>query len=297
MEETTLRRLNGTGRRGTKRPRPSHNPERCAQMYAVRNDAADRRPALAALQQKNKKPGCTSGAQTTTTATAIATTSTCCVPCGSAAAKTYVYAAKKKKKTHYCAARRARAAAAAVALALLSTLGSAMGLPSSPAPAQHQHQQQQSSLLENIAAAATTTTTRTTTSRLCSPADNARAYVTTFPTDSGGGHGGAGGSGVSNRGDGGAHGAGVLGARVLAQSLRSAGAKGDVVVLVPLDKATGANVDSLRRDGLTVHIVPRGLQSGECVIIICVRERYYKYRERDKSLRSNSWPVAEPSKA
>ncbi|CAM9796160.1 unnamed protein product, partial [Sphacelaria rigidula] len=53
----------------------------------------------------------------------------------------------------------------------------------------------------------------------------------------------------------------VLGPRVLAQSLRSAGAKGDIVVLVPLDRATGSNVDALRRDGLTVHIVPRGLQT------------------------------------
>lgn len=59
----------------------------------------------------------------------------------------------------------------------------------------------------------------------------------------------------------------LLGARVLAQSLRSAGAKGDVVVLVPLDRATTATVDSLRRDGLTVQIVPRGLQSGEFVSI------------------------------
>lgn len=80
-----------------------------------------------------------------------------------------------------------------------------------------------------------------TTSRLCAPAEGARAYVTTLAGEA--------------RGQ-------VLGPRVLAQSLRSSGAKGDIVVLVPLDRASGANVDSLRRDGLTVHIVPRGLQTG-----------------------------------
>lgn len=84
-----------------------------------------------------------------------------------------------------------------------------------------------------------------TAARLCSPADDSRAYVTTLAS----GHGAPGG--------------GAIGARVLAQSLRSAGAMGDVVVLVPLDKASGENVESLRRDGLTVHIVPRGLQSGD----------------------------------
>lgn len=77
--------------------------------------------------------------------------------------------------------------------------------------------------------------------RLCAPADDARAYVTTLAGEA--------------RGQ-------VLGPRVLAQSLRSAGAKGDIIVLVPVDKATGTNVDALRRDGLTVHIVPRGLQTG-----------------------------------
>lgn len=81
--------------------------------------------------------------------------------------------------------------------------------------------------------------------RLCAPAENTRAYVTTLAGEA--------------RGQ-------VLGPRVLAQSLRSAGAKGDIVVLVPLDRATGSNVDALRRDGLTVHIVPRGLQTGGCLI-------------------------------
>lgn len=86
-------------------------------------------------------------------------------------------------------------------------------------------------------------------SRLCSPADSARAYVTTLAS--------CGGKDKDSTGSG-----QVLGARVLAQSLRSAGAKGDIVVLVPMDRATAANVESLRRDGLTVQIVPRGLLSG-----------------------------------
>lgn len=80
-------------------------------------------------------------------------------------------------------------------------------------------------------------------SRLCAPIESARAYVTTLAAEDVGGQ--------------------ALGARVLAQSLRSAGAKGDIVVLVPLDRVHGKTVDSLRRDGLTVHIVPRGLKTGE----------------------------------
>ncbi|CAM9184361.1 unnamed protein product [Ectocarpus sp. 8 AP-2014] len=97
-------------------------------------------------------------------------------------------------------------------------------------------------------------------SRLCSPAEDSRAYVTTIAA---GGFGASGGSG--SNGD--KSGDRLLGARVLAQSLRSAGAKGDIVVLVPLERATGPTVDSLRRDGLTVQIVPKGLQSagGEIV--------------------------------
>lgn len=92
-------------------------------------------------------------------------------------------------------------------------------------------------------------------SRLCSPADSARAYVTTLAS--------SGGKDKDSTGSG-----QVLGARVLAQSLRSAGAKGDIVVLVPMDRATAANVDSLRRDGLTVQIVPRGLQSGTSTTVV-----------------------------
>ncbi|CAB1103174.1 GT8 [Ectocarpus sp. CCAP 1310/34] len=97
-------------------------------------------------------------------------------------------------------------------------------------------------------------------SRLCSPAEGSRAYVTTIAAI-GGGFGASGGSNGDKSGD------RLLGARVLAQSLRSAGAKGDIVVLVPLERATGPTLDSLRRDGLTVQIVPKGLQSagGEIV--------------------------------
>lgn len=98
--------------------------------------------------------------------------------------------------------------------------------------------------------------------RLCSPAENTRAYVTTLASDSVNDSGGVGISGSSRGRRNGADGGGVLGPRVLAQSLRSAGAQADVIVLVPLDKATGSIVSSLRRDGLTVRIVPRGLQSG-----------------------------------
>lgn len=94
----------------------------------------------------------------------------------------------------------------------------------------------------------------TSASRLCSPADSARAYVTTLASSgAGNGKGSKGYTTVSDQ---------VWGARVLAQSLRSAGAKGDIVVLVPTDRATAANVDSLRRDGLTIEFVPRGLLSG-----------------------------------
>ncbi|CAM9285561.1 unnamed protein product, partial [Ectocarpus sp. 4 AP-2014] len=97
-------------------------------------------------------------------------------------------------------------------------------------------------------------------SRLCSPAEDSRAYVTTIAAI-GGGFGASGGSNGDKSGD------RLLGARVLAQSLRSAGAKGDIVVLVPLERATGPTVDSLRRDGLTVQIVPKGLQSAGGEII------------------------------
>lgn len=89
-----------------------------------------------------------------------------------------------------------------------------------------------------------------TSSRLCAPGDGARAYVTTLAEEEAGGQ--------------------ALGARVLAQSLRSVGAKGDIVVLVPLDRATGENVNALQRDGLTVHIVPRGLQTGEILLLFFV---------------------------
>ncbi|CAM9231367.1 unnamed protein product, partial [Ectocarpus sp. 12 AP-2014] len=78
-------------------------------------------------------------------------------------------------------------------------------------------------------------------SRLCSPAEDSRAYVTTIAAI-GGGFGASGGSNRDKSGD------RLLGARVLAQSLRSAGAKGDIVVLVPVERATGPTVDSLRRD-------------------------------------------------
>lgn len=96
-----------------------------------------------------------------------------------------------------------------------------------------------------------------TAGRFCAPAESARAYVTTLAGEA--------------RGQ-------VLGPRVLAQSLRSSGAKGDIVVLVPLDRATGANVDSLRRDGLTVHIVPRGLQTGGLLLrhVVC-SQPYVRY--------------------
>lgn len=111
----------------------------------------------------------------------------------------------------------------------------------------------------------------TTSSRLCSPADDSRAYVTTIAPDDilGDGDNGesdddlslpratfGGGGGAGDGGEGG----GVMGARVLAQSLRSAGAKGDVVVLVPLERATEANLETLRRDGLKVLVVPRAPQ-------------------------------------
>lgn len=99
-------------------------------------------------------------------------------------------------------------------------------------------------------------------SRLCSPAEDSRAYVTTIAAIGGGV--GASGSNGDKSGD------RLLGARVLAQSLRSAGAKGDIVVLVPLERASGPTVDSLRRDGLTVQIVPRGLQSGKQVLFCAV---------------------------
>lgn len=115
------------------------------------------------------------------------------------------------------------------------------------------------STLSTYSATATTTNTNISpgapnrsSNRLCAPAENTRAYVTTLAGEA--------------RGQ-------VLGPRVLAQSLRSAGAKGDIVVLVPLDRATGSNVDALRRDGLTVHIVPRGLQTGMCKNPSCVIKR------------------------
>lgn len=82
--------------------------------------------------------------------------------------------------------------------------------------------------------------------RLCTPPEEARAYVTTLANESDR-------EGVDV----------ALGPRVLAQSLRMAGAKGDIVVLVSIDRYTGTIVDALRRDGLTVYRVPRGLQSGE----------------------------------
>lgn len=82
--------------------------------------------------------------------------------------------------------------------------------------------------------------------RLCTPPEEARAYVTTLANE-------------SDREDVDV----ALGPRVLAQSLRMAGAKGDIVVLVSIDRYTGTIVDALRRDGLTVYRVPRGLQSGE----------------------------------
>ncbi|CAM9512745.1 unnamed protein product, partial [Discosporangium mesarthrocarpum] len=76
--------------------------------------------------------------------------------------------------------------------------------------------------------------------RLCVPSETNRAYVTALAEDGGG----------------------VLGARVLAQSLRVAGSKGDIVVLVPYNMATAATLDVLKRDGLRVHVVQRGVQSG-----------------------------------
>lgn len=129
----------------------------------------------------------------------------------------------------------------------------------------------------------------TTSSRLCSPADDSRAYVTTIAPDDvlgdqdigngdddvsllratfGGGEGGGAGGGEGQGG-------GLMGARVLAQSLRSAGAKGDVVVLVPLERATEANLEALRRDGLKVQVVPRApqQQAGERVFSVSVREQ------------------------
>ena len=155
--------------------------------------------------------------------------------------------------------RTSCARAAAIALLLAATLG-----------------------LSTAAAAAavggseigTAATGATTSSRLCSPADDSRAYVTTIaPDDINGDHDlGDGdddaslprasvGGGEGSEGQGG----GVMGARVLAQWLRSAGAKGAVGVLVPLERASEANLEALRRDGLKVQVVPRApqQQSGE----------------------------------
>ncbi|CAM9304655.1 unnamed protein product [Scytosiphon promiscuus] len=154
---------------------------------------------------------------------------------------------------------RARAATA-LALVLARAVAGVASSVISPLLSEHrQQQQQQQQSLPSFQSAATARLS----SRLCSPPDDSRAYVTTI-ADNGGGGGGAGGKG-SRGGDKSED--RLLGARVLAQSLRSAGAKGEVVVLVPLERATATTVDSLRRDGLTVQIVPRGLQSagGEIV--------------------------------
>lgn len=137
--------------------------------------------------------------------------------------------------------RRRRAATATQALAVTAVALTLVRAGSSAAPTQQQqHRQARSS-------------TTALSSRLCSPSEDSRAYVTTIADNDGGG----GSSGRAKSGD------RLLGARVLAQSLRSAGARGEVVVLVPRDRADAATVDSLRRDGLTVQVVPRGLQSGE----------------------------------
>lgn len=145
-------------------------------------------------------------------------------------------------------AAAAAAAATAIALALVGAGAVVVAAAASPPLSKHPQQHQFRSA---------TTATAALSSRLCSPAEDSRAYVTTIADNGSGG-----GSESVDR---------LLGARMLAQSLRSAGSKGDVVVLVPLDKATTATVDSLRRDGLKVHIVPRGPQAGEFLFFFILR--------------------------
>ena len=145
-----------------------------------------------------------------------------------------------------------RTAATALTLAVLVSLPApSLGIDSSPGASAAHAPSASNPGINHKKKDGTTTTSHS--SRLCTPPERARAYVTTLASDSGGEAGGRGNGGVSDA---------ALGPRVLAQSLRSAGAKGDIVVLVPLDRYTGTSVDALRRDGLTVHIVPRGLQSG-----------------------------------
>eukprot|EP00752_Nemacystus_decipiens_P012657 g11211.t1 len=148
-------------------------------------------------------------------------------------------------------------AATALALTLIRAAGAAG--PSALLPEQRQVQQHRQARSSSAP----------TLSRLCSPAEDARAYVTTIADNGSGGGGGGGGGGAEEEGEVETDKSGdrLLGARVLAQSLRSAGAKGEVVVLVPRDRAHSATVEALRRDGLKVQIVPRGLQSagGETV--------------------------------
>ena len=158
-----------------------------------------------------------------------------------------VHHARRRPRRRAATTTRALAATA-VALTLIRAAAAAGA--STLFSEQEQQQQQQQQQQQHRQARSSTTTAL---SRLCSPAEDSRAYVTTI-ADNGSGSGKG---GVDKSGD------RLLGARVLAQSLRSAGAKGEVLVLVPRDRANTATVDSLRRDGLKVQIVPRGLQSGE----------------------------------
>ncbi|CAM9320735.1 unnamed protein product [Chrysoparadoxa australica] len=73
----------------------------------------------------------------------------------------------------------------------------------------------------------------TDTARLCAPLESRRAYVTSLTKASD-------------------H---VLGARVLARSLRDASVAAEIVVLVSSDRADPGTLAALRRDGLIVHVV------------------------------------------
>lgn len=170
-------------------------------------------------------------------------------PRAAAADANDAFSRPRRRRTNW---RRATTRAlAATALALTLVRAEAAGSPlllEQQQQRQRQHQRPNQFRPEPAISASAASPS----SRLCSPAEGSRAYVTTIANNGGDG-GGGGGDRSGDR---------LLGARVLAQSLRSAGAKGEVVVLVPRRRASAATVDSLRRDGLTVRIV-EGLRSGE----------------------------------
>lgn len=166
--------------------------------------------------------------------------------------ETPAYPVKLRRISRRRRCRHPSAAKAAVVALVLVIHGSApapwlaAGFQSKASAAAHSHaaaaNSPESTKKNTIGANAATSPSQ----RLCTPPEEARAYVTT----------------LANGGDRKDFDV-ALGPRVLAQSLRMAGAKGDIVVLVPVDRYTGTTVDALRRDGLTVYAVPRGLQSGE----------------------------------